>query len=187
MALENKHNPWYLIDGSPLTVEEIESFKNSRAWKALCNGANNQILAIDATRDESQIEHGVERHLSGQSKAFKWFIHWPEITRSLWNHFEAPEKIWAEIEDDLHGGLKMERVQLNGDRVAERAAGLLKGWLGCWPKLRSLDAMHVAAAVELGAKTFLSFDSRSCQRVLAQTQRLKAWPALTSEELALLR
>jgi predicted nucleic acid-binding protein len=115
------------------------------------------------------------------------FIHWPEITRSLWNHFEAPEKIWAEIEDDLHGGLKMKRVQLNGDRVAERAAGLLKGWLGCWPKLRSLDAMHVAAAVELGAKTFLSFDSRSCQRVLAQTQRLKAWPALTSEELALLR
>ena len=100
MALENKHNPWYLIDGSPLTVEEIESFKNSRAWKALCNGANNQILAIDATRDESQIEHGVERHLSGQSKAFKWFIHWPEIAKGNLLQALREEIIHARRDDD---------------------------------------------------------------------------------------
>jgi hypothetical protein len=31
-------------------------------------------------------------------------------------------------------------------------------------------------------KTFVSFDLRSFQRVLAVTQKLKVWPPLTAEE-----
>jgi len=41
-------------------------------------------------------------------------------------------------------------------------------------KLRSLDALHVAAAVTGNFKTFVSFDLRSFQRVLAVTQKLKS-------------
>jgi len=60
----------------------------------------------------------------------------------------------------------------------------LRNYYPRWKKLRSLDAMHVAAAVESGCKVFLSFDTNSCQRILAATQKLEVWPALTSDEKA---
>jgi hypothetical protein len=57
--------------------------------------------------------------------------------------------------------------------------------LPAWKKLRSLDAIHVAA-VAGNFKTFVPFDTRSYQRVFAATQKLKIWPPLTSvENLAL--
>lgn len=110
------------------------------------------------------------------------FLHWPETVRSLLLNFPNGRQLWEEIEKDLQAGLKLRREVLEGQRVGQRAAGLLRGNLARWPALRSLDALHVAAAVESRAKTFLSFDSRSWQRVLASTQGLKVWPPLSAGE-----
>ena len=84
-------------------------------------------------------------------------------------------------------GAYHERLSVMSRAVAQRAAGLMRHYAGRWPKLRAIDVMHVSAAVESGAKTFLSFDTRSYQRVLAHTQKLKVWPALTAEEAAHLK
>ena len=101
------------------------------------------------------------------------FLHWPETLRSLLLNYANGADLFAEVERDLQGGRKLRLEKLDSDRVGQRAAGLLRANLTRWPGLRSLDAMHVAAAVEAGADTFLSFDTRSHQRVLAQTQKLK--------------
>ncbi len=77
--------------------------------------------------------------------------------------------------------------QINPDTVAQRAASLIRGYAQRWPKLRALDVMHVSAAVKTGSKTFLSFDAKSFQRVLAHTQNLKVWPALTPAATARLK
>ncbi len=79
-------------------------------------------------------------------------------------------------------GQKLYPLELEADLVAKRAAGLISNFCPRWKKLRSLDALHVAAAVAGNFKTFVSFDTRSFQRVLAATQKLKVWPPLTAEE-----
>ena len=91
------------------------------------------------------------------------------------------------MKSDLADGQTIYRAKLEADAVAHRAAGLMRHYSGRWPKLRAIDVMHVSAAVETGAKTFLSFDTRSYQRVLAHTQKLKVGPALTAEEGAHLK
>jgi predicted nucleic acid-binding protein len=86
----------------------------------------------------------------------------------------------------LAGGKKLYSLDLEADLVARRAAGLIINFCPRWKKLRSLDALHVAAAVTGQFKTFVSFDTRSFQRVLAATQKLNVWPPLTAgENLAL--
>lgn len=115
------------------------------------------------------------------------FLHWPEIAGSFWKSHPEPEKRWELLQEDIAGGRKLYLLQVDSDRVARRAAGLMKGYCGRWNKLRSLDAMHVSAAVEAEADTFLSFDTRSYQRVLASTQKLRVWPPLTAEETAHLK
>jgi predicted nucleic acid-binding protein len=116
------------------------------------------------------------------------FLHWPELAKSLWtNHPENAEKLWDWFKEDLAGGKKLYPLELETDRVAKRAAGLMVHYCPRWKKLRSLDVLHVAAAVEGGFKTFASFDARSVQRVLAATQKLKIWPPLTAEENELLK
>ena len=116
------------------------------------------------------------------------YLHWPEIAKALWtNHAETAESVWDEIKGDLADGQTLYRLTLDADTIAQRAAGLMRHYAQRWPKLRAIDVMHVSAAVELGAKTFLSFDSRSYQRVLASTQKLQIWPVLTREESANLK
>ncbi len=111
------------------------------------------------------------------------FLHWPELAKSFWtSHPENAEKLWDWVKEDLAGGKKLYPLELDADLVAKRAAGLIINFCPRWKKLRSLDALHVAAAVAGNFKTFVSFDTRSFQRVLATTQKLKVWPPLTAEE-----
>lgn len=111
------------------------------------------------------------------------FLHWPELAKSFWtSHPENAEKLWDWVKEDVAGGKKLYPLELDTDVVAKRAAGLIIHFCLRWKKLRSLDALHVAAAVTGNFKTFVSFDTRSYQRVLAATQKLKVWPPLTAGE-----
>ena len=111
------------------------------------------------------------------------FLHWPEVAKALWtNQPEEAEKIWDEIQCDISDGQKLYPLELDADAVARRAAGLIRNFCPRWKKLRSLDVLHVSAAVTGHFKTFVSFDTGSFQRVLAQTQKLAVWPPLTAME-----
>ena len=111
------------------------------------------------------------------------FLHWPELAKSFWtSHPENAEKLWDWVKEDVAGGKKLFPLELNAGLVARRAAGLIINFCPRWKKLRSLDALHVAAAMTGDFETFISFDTRSYQRVLAATQILKVWPPLTAEE-----
>ena len=112
-----------------------------------------------------------------------FFLHWPELAKSFWtSHPESAEALWDWVKEDLAGDKKLYLLELEADLVARRAAGLIIHYCPRWKKLRSLDALHVAAAVTGNFKTFVSFDLRSFQRVLAVTQKLKVWPPLTAAE-----
>ena len=112
-----------------------------------------------------------------------FFLHWPELAKSFWtSHPESAETLWDWVKEDMAGGKKLYPLELEADLVARRAAGLIINYCPRWKKLRSLDALHVAAAVTGNFKTFVSFDLRSFQRVLAVTQKLKVWPPLTAGE-----
>ena len=112
-----------------------------------------------------------------------FFLHWPELAKSFWtSHPESAETLWDWVKEDMAGGKKLYPLELEADLVARRAAGLIINYCPRWKKLRSLDALHVAAAVTGNFKTFVSFDRRNFQRVLAVTQKLKVWPPLTAGE-----
>lgn len=116
------------------------------------------------------------------------FFHWPEIARALYAyHAATAEKLWEDVRADFAGGRKLYPPHVDLDRVALRAVGMIRDKAARWPRLRAVDVMHVSAAVEVGARVFLSFDTASDQRILAHTQRLKVWPALTPEENSRLR
>ena len=110
------------------------------------------------------------------------FLHWPEMAKAVTANSTDAEADWEKIKTDVAAGEKLYSAPIDSDRVGRRAAGLLRNFYPRWNKLRSLDAMHVAAAMEGGFKTFLSFDTNSYQRVLASTQKLNVWPPLTNEE-----
>ena len=111
------------------------------------------------------------------------FLHWPELAKCFWtSQPENAEILWDWVKTDLAGGTKLYPLELEADPVARRAAGLLIHYCPRWQKLRSLDALHVATALAGGFKTFVSFDTRSFQRTLAATQKLKVWPPLTAAE-----
>jgi len=113
------------------------------------------------------------------------FLHWPELAKAVTAASPDAAADWEAIKTDMQAGEKLCAAAVDADRVGKRAAGLLRNFYPRWNSLRSLDAMHVAAAVEFGAKTFLSFDSQ--QRVLAATQKLEIWPPLSVEEKARLK
>jgi predicted nucleic acid-binding protein len=111
------------------------------------------------------------------------FLHWPETAKALWtNKPDEAERIWDEIQRDIADGQKLYQPDLDADAVARRAAGLVKHFCPRWKKLRSLDVLHVSAAVTGHFRTFASFDTGSFQRVLAHSQKLTVWPPLTAEE-----
>jgi len=110
------------------------------------------------------------------------FLHWPEMARAVAVKSPDATADWEEIKTDVQAGEKLYAASLDADRVARRAAGLLRNFHSRWNKLRIFDSMHVAAAIEGGFGTFLSFDTNGHQRVLASTQRLKVWPPLTAAE-----
>lgn len=116
------------------------------------------------------------------------FLHWPELAKSFWtNQPDAAQPLWDLVKEDLSEGRKLYSVEVEADVVARRAAGLLIHFCPRWQKLRAVDAMHVTAAICGNFKTFLSFDRRSCQRILAATQKLKVWPPLNDEEKSRLK
>jgi len=116
------------------------------------------------------------------------FLHWPELARFLWlTQPEKAEKLWDLVSEDLLERKKLAPHEADANRVARRAAGLLRHYCPRWQKLRCLDTLHVAYAVEENFKTFLSFDVASFQRVLAGSQKLKVWPPLTEAEKAFLK
>ncbi len=138
------------------------------------------VWAVDAGTADAR------RYVAGQEPRLPFtFLHWPEVAKALWsNHPAKAELIWEALKDALADGQTLYRVELDAEAVGRRAAGLMRHYAARWPRLRAIDVMHVGAAIECQAKIFLSFDSRSQQRVLAHTQKLKVWPALTREETA---
>ena len=116
------------------------------------------------------------------------FLHWPELTKFLWtSHADEAENLWDLVSEDLTERKKLYPLDTDASAVARRAAGLLRHYCPRWKKLRSLDALHVAIAIDGNFKTFVSFDTGSFQRVLAATQKLQVWPPLTDEEKARLK
>src|SRR5688572_3567585 len=79
-------------------------------------------------------------------------------------------RIFREIEEDLDTQLFLIHVTLNYNetfRRAEKISSAHNETIGC----RSADVFHVAAALELGFKEFLSFDKKQVQ--LAKAVGLK--------------
>ena len=111
------------------------------------------------------------------------FLHWPEMARAFWIGQPAgAESLWELVQEDLDHGQKLYQPDLDAEAVARRAAGLMKNFCPRWKKLRSLDVLHVSAAVTGHFKIFVSFDTGSFQRVLAHSQKLAVWPPLTAAE-----
>jgi hypothetical protein len=111
------------------------------------------------------------------------FLHWPEVSKALWtNHPDQAEIVWDAIQLEIAEGQKLYLPDLEADTVARRAAGMMRHYCLRWKKMRSLDVLHVSAAVTGHFKTFASFDTNSFQRVLAHSQKLAVWPPLTATE-----
>ncbi|HYZ72403.1 MAG TPA: type II toxin-antitoxin system VapC family toxin [Chthoniobacterales bacterium] len=79
---------------------------------------------------------------------------------------------WQTIERDIHGRI-FTRTQLDPDRLHEKAAELADKH-SATAGIRTLDLIHVAAAVLLGTRRFLSFDNR--QRIVAKREGLEILP-----------
>jgi predicted nucleic acid-binding protein len=79
-------------------------------------------------------------------------------------------RVFREIEEDLDAGVFLLHVALNHTDICRRAdkiGATHNEKIGC----RSADLFHVATALELGFKEFLSFDEK--QRHLARATGLK--------------
>jgi predicted nucleic acid-binding protein len=79
------------------------------------------------------------------------------------------ERIILELEDQIKEGW-FEVVKVNWDRVWQRAMGLSARNAGSL-KVRSLDILHVAVAMETGHDSFWTFDER--QKELAELSGLR--------------
>jgi len=78
----------------------------------------------------------------------------------------------ADLQSDLSGGL-LQITPLDWAKVisiSEQLSAQHTSQEGC----RGFDILHVATALEFGAKEFLTFDSR--QRALAKAVKLKVKP-----------
>lgn len=85
---------------------------------------------------------------------------------------EERSRCWEQFEDDMAGGV-YRRAAVPQSDLHERATRLIEAHsarLGA----RTLDVLHVAAALQIGAHTLLTFDRR--QRALARAAGLRAIP-----------
>ena len=106
-----------------------------------------------------------------------FLLHWPEMAKAS----AGAAGVWEKFKRDALSAEKFFRLEYDSARVELRAAGLMRNYAGLLA-IRSLDALHVAAAIEAGCRTFLSFDDASNQRALAHDQTLKVWPPLSDKE-----
>jgi predicted nucleic acid-binding protein len=81
-------------------------------------------------------------------------------------------KAFKEIEQDMRDGF-LEHVAIAWSYICRRADELSEKYI-VKHGLRTIDLLHVAAALESGAKLFLSFDQR--QRGLAKAAALQVKP-----------
>jgi len=79
---------------------------------------------------------------------------------------------FRQIEEDLKDGLLL-HVPVNWTDIFRRADGLSEKH-SAREGQRTIDLLHIAIAIENGAKTFLTFDKR--QRNLAKSVGLKVQP-----------
>jgi predicted nucleic acid-binding protein len=77
------------------------------------------------------------------------------------------------FQDDIEAG-RLERAAYELAGLFQRAE-LLSSKHASLTLARTLDILHVAAALEIGCKEFISFDKR--QRNLAHRERLRIWPS----------
>ena len=163
----------------PETVAEafeiVARKKNKSADALLAELVEQSTHTKDAEGWETQTDS-----LKGKPRLSFAFLHWPEMSKAIFGFVADAETVWNDVNADLLGGVRLYRPGEDCERVARRAAGLMRHYCKRWPSLRSLDVLHVATAIELGSKTLLSFDSQ--QRVLAHVQKLEVWPELTPSE-----
>jgi hypothetical protein len=95
MALEKEHDLWYVVDGLPLSVEEVERFQEGRVWRAMQRGLSDQIAAYQAMREDVEISHARERYLLGWQHAGKFTL---GLTQSFINDIRTRKR-----EDLIHG------------------------------------------------------------------------------------
>jgi predicted nucleic acid-binding protein len=110
------------------------------------------------------------------------WLHRVELAKAIWTRLPNPSFCWQILEEDVDSRRKLYAEKADGEAIALRAGNLLKKYLPRWKKLRSLDVIHVGAAIEGGFAEFLSFDTNSFQRVLAHSEGLSVWPKLMDEE-----
>ena len=108
--------------------------------------------------------HGLEVRTALRLKRFRH-----ELTDA-----ETADALQA-LQDDLVAGL-LAKPELDLDTVFHRAE-VLSARHAAATGARSLDILHVAAALELKADAFASLDER--QREVAQKSGLKLWPKST--------
>lgn len=82
------------------------------------------------------------------------------------------DRLWAKFEEQCEVGV-FETSAVEVEALHQRARELSDRYTPL-PATRSLDLLHVAAAIELGAQEFLSFDDR--QRRVARAEGLRVRP-----------
>ena len=102
-----------------------------------------------------------------QATRLQVFLHATDRTKGYSQ--QHSEKIVADWEFDVASGL-YRKVEYDADDV-NKLAILLATQNTAKAGHRALDILHVATAVHLGAKTFLTFDAR--QKALAKSAGLK--------------
>ena len=106
-------------------------------------------------------------------------LHRVEVRNALRNaaaagQMTAPEcrTAFRQIEEDLRDGLLI-HTPVNWTEVFRRADGLSEKHAATEGQ-RTIDLLHISAALECGARTFLTFDQR--QKKLAKAAGLKVKP-----------
>ena len=132
---------------------------------------------------ELDANHATARKVAAKFKEAVPFTLWCEtevkhgLQRVLADKKLSPSEhdaIVRQLHDDIADGIFI-RPSLNEGNVHQKAQELSKKHTPAMPALRTLDILHVASALALGAKGFASFDIR--QRELAAAEGLHLHPA----------
>jgi predicted nucleic acid-binding protein len=105
-----------------------------------------------------------------QSVRFQTFLHHSDAGKGY--GVKEAAKMLADFQGDLSAGI-LQLESLDWPRVISRAEQLSARHTGKHG-YRGFDILHIATALELGAKEFLTFDAR--QSALATAEKLKVKP-----------